>query len=147
MKKTLLAFTILTGILTGCGSSSNQCCLTDVEKVKSNIPSELGDTETTPTTDANDTTPVAVITQIPNTFTFSCADSYDRDENGESIEECVWHTEGYNSNDEPIKENQGKEGVNTVTIQPCGNAAYAIITLTVTDDEGDTNTTSQRINF
>jgi len=94
------------------------------------------------------TTPVAVITQPNNeVYTFSCIDSYDQDENGLSIEGCEWGTQGFNDQDVLIKENQGILDESTVTIQPCGAAAYAVITLTVTDNEGETNTTSHKVEF
>ncbi len=113
-----------------------------------------GLTNTTQTTivvqtpDSEATTPVAVITRPNSTlFTFSCVDSYDQDENGQSIELCEWQTQGFNVEDELIKENKGVLDDSTVTIQPCGSAAYAVITLTVTDNEGETNTTSHKVEF
>jgi chitodextrinase len=103
------------------------------------------------------TTPVAVITteegvlpEVGKPFTFSCADSYDQDENGESIVKCDWNITSYDVNGDFFRECpitlDSITGAATVT--PCNNkVSYAVIKLTVTDDENETNTTSATYNF
>jgi len=225
MRIKLFASALLIGMLTGCGSSDNECCVTKINEIDSGtlgsiapvarisnindktfqvgeeitldglsssdkdgniikyewdngtlkqdgathtvsfdstgekiiyltVTDDDGLTNTTQITinvqspDVEATTPIAVITQPDSEiYTFSCADSYDQDENGEGIVQCSWNTAGYGSDDTLLKENQGILDDTTVTIQPCCNAAYAVITLTVTDNESETNTISQRVDF
>jgi hypothetical protein len=225
MRIRLFTSALLIGILTGCGTSGNGCCMTDTDEIDSgtlgsiapiarisNINDKIfqvgeeitldgfpssdkdgniikyewengtlkedgathtvsfdtagskivyltvtdddGLTNTTQATiniqdiNTTPTTPVAVITQPDSErYTFSCTDSYDQDENGASIANCEWTTEGYGADGTLLKKNQGILDDHTVTIQPCGNAAYAIITLTVTDNENETNTISHRVDF
>ncbi len=223
MKYSLFTSIVLMGILTGCGSADNKCCLTNIDELntlgsiapvarisKVNNPTFIVGEEITldglPSSDKDGniikyewkngtltedgtahstsfdsvgekiiyltvtdddgltnttqtsiviqepatelTTPIAVITQPDNNlYTFNCQDSYDQDENGESIVNCEWNTKGYDPEGILLKENQGVLDDDTVTIQPCGNAAYAVITLTVTDNESETNTVSKRVDF
>ena len=104
-----------------------------------------------PVVGANEGDPVAVISG-PNGQTlkadkrvhFSCAKSYDTDEQGHEIVSCEWKFEchkkdGYTCNC-PKKGNINID----VSIKPHPNADYMIAHLTVTDDEGVTNTTTIR---
>jgi chitodextrinase len=103
------------------------------------------------------TTPVAVITteegvlpEVGKPFIFSCSDSYDQDENGESIVKCDWNITSYDINGDFFRE--CPITLNSITgeatVVPCNDqVAYAVIKLTVTDDENETNTTSATYNF
>jgi len=94
--------------------------------------------------------PTAVITPDAQTLKagvptrFSCAKSYDNDEQGEKIVSCEWTFEchkkdGYTCNC-PKKGNMDID----VMITPHPDAEYMIAHLTVTDNEGETNTTTLR---
>jgi len=103
------------------------------------------------------TTPVAVITteegilpEVGKPFTFSCSDSYDQDENGNSIVKCDWKITSYDLYDHIYRECPIKIDSITgaATVIPCSSqAAYAIVELTVTDDENETNSTTAKYNF
>ncbi len=103
------------------------------------------------------TTPVAIITtqndtlpEVGKPFTFSCSDSYDQDENGESIVKCDWNITSYNADGTifrkcPITLD---DTTKAATVTPCNNdVAYAIVELTVTDDENETNSTSAKYDY
>ncbi len=162
MNKLLLSSALLLLLLSGCGSSNGSCCESMIEKSKNTSPNVITNKTQTPyivkTGDPitkkliieEKTPPVAVITPDVQTLVvsepvaFSCSDSYDTDENGETIIACEWAFEchkkdGYTCNCPKI----GNIDIDVV-ITPHPDAEYMIATLTVTDDEGETNTTSMR---
>lgn len=95
--------------------------------------------------------PVAVISTngTPLTYgsdyTFSCTDSYDQDENGASIELCTWDIAGYMADGTLLRNcPQENTGLTDATVTPCQGVGYILVNLTVTDNEGETNVTSER---
>ena len=162
MNKLFFSSALLLALLSGCGSSDGACCESAIAKSKSTSPKGTTDKTQTPHIVKNGdpvtkkpiieekTAPVAVITPNVQTLvpseavTFSCSDSYDTDENGETIIACEWTFEchkkdGYTCNC-PKTGNMDID----VVITPHPDSEYIIATLTVTDDEGETNTTSMR---
>ena len=99
--------------------------------------------------------PVAVITLTgedsltPGTYhTFSCAESYDRDSIGESdpkaaIRSCVWTIQSYRQDGSLGRRCANNDSFKTQTDEICGYAYTIKATLTVTDDEGETATTTK----
>ena len=166
MKYLFLTSTVLLVLFSGCGTTNGGCCESMNAKssgtvpavkpvpylVKTGTPVQNPDVKPLSKLDTN-LPPVAVIKPDLQTLrtdeytTFNCRDSYDRDENGASIVACEWTFEchkkdGYTCNC-PKKGNMKID----VSIKPHPNADYVIATLTVTDDEGETNTTSQRFDI
>ena len=162
MNKLFFSSALLLALLSGCGSSDGSCCESAIAKSKNTSPNGTTDKTQTPYIVKNGdpvtkkpiieekTAPVAVITPdvqtlvVSEAVAFSCSDSYDTDENGETIIACEWTFEchkkdGYTCNC-PKTGNMDID----VVITPHPDADYMIATLTVTDDEGETNTTSIR---
>jgi len=108
MNKLFFSSALLLVLLTGCGSSDGACCESMIAKSKNTSPKGTTDKTQTPHIVKNGdpvtkkpiieekTAPVAVITPNVQTLvpseavTFSCSDSYDTDENGETIIACEW---------------------------------------------------------
>ena len=164
MNKLFFSSTVLLALLSGCGSSDGSCCESAIAKSKNTSPKGITDPDQTqtpfivkngdPVTKKpiieKKTAPVAVITPNVQTLVpseavaFSCSDSYDTDENGETIIACEWTFECHQKNGETCRcPKTGNRDIDVV-ITPHPDSAYIIATLTVTDDEGETNTTSMR---
>ncbi len=78
-----------------------------------------------------------------SSYTFSCSSSYDQDEQGESIVKCDWDIRSYSENNCPFRD-CSKE-TEDISVTPCGKAQYIIATLTVTDNEGETDVETRRV--
>ena len=166
MNKLFFSSALLLALLSGCGTSDGACCESTISKSKSISPNGTtvkngepnpngtivkdGEPITKKPIVEEKTAPVAVITPNVQTLVpseavaFSCSDSYDTDENGETIIACEWTFECHQKNGETCRcSKTGNVDIDTV-ITPHPDSAYLIATLTVTDDEGETNTTSMR---
>jgi hypothetical protein len=100
--------------------------------------------------------PVAVISpDVPSIkaeqpFGFNCADSYDQDEQGESIVECIWEFKCY-QNDQFKCNCPKKRGTihdeAVITPPKAKWVDFVEVTLTVVDDENQTNSVTKRFDI
>ena len=162
MNKLFICSVLLLTFLTGCGTSDGACCesMTAISSPSSSKTDKddapyivkTGDPVVNPDKikPLGSTPPVAVITPDVQTLvagdpvTFSCTRSYDTDEQGEKIVACEWTFEchkkdGYSCSC-PKKGNMDVD----VIITPHPDSVYMVVTLKVTDDENEHNSTSIR---
>ncbi len=132
MRSLIIGSLVLATLFVGCKSSGGICCNGEFE--------ELLDTEVY-------LAPVAVLDNrtVEDLYFFSCENSYDRDENSQSIVRCDWnittHGDGFSS---ILLETNGSE-VNTSRYFDT-MTEFIIVELKVTDNEGETNTMTQQFN-
>jgi len=93
--------------------------------------------------------PVAVIdvSNCGSSYTISCKDSYDADEDGNGIKQCNWDIVSYDENGCPHKEYQksDKDDTQDAFIAPCEHVKYIEVKLTVIDNEGSHDCVTQKI--
>jgi hypothetical protein len=141
MKTLILSSIVLASLIVGCKSSGGICCNGEAQEQ----PQEERFLD-----------PVAVIdnrtiqTDLYPAIALSGARSYDRDELNQSIESWDWNITRYHYNNEIITTDPDctiiDSGVEVnVTYENCQQATYTIAILTVTDDEGDKNTTDKNL--
>jgi len=140
MRNLILGSIVIASLFIGCQSSGGLCC--DGE-------GELQEQELY-------MTPVAVIDSDAieidayAALTLSGERSYDRDESNQSIVSWDWNITSYDSTDVIVT--TGADCTKTahsidvnVSYDNCMQAAYTVVKLTVTDDEGQTATAEENI--
>lgn len=131
MRSLIIGSLVLATLFIGCKSSGGFCCKGELGKVLE-VSYDL---------------PVAVLdnSTVEDLYFFSCENSYDTDENNQRIVSCDWNITGYgDSIYSSILEANGTE-VNTSRYFD-SMTEFIIVELTVTDNEGETNTTTKRFN-
>ena len=128
----------------------------DVYLDKNDLPKNSPkDTNQTPTHEipisdvTEDKSPIAVIdvSHSDSSYTISCKDSYDTDEDGNGIKQCNWDIVSYDMHSCTHKEYQryDKDDTQDVFIAPCGHVKYIEVKLTVIDNEGSHDCVTQKI--
>ncbi len=135
MKNIILSSLVLASLFVGCKSSGGICCDSEFEEQIEQEQAEVF------------LAPVAVLdnrtSEDETLFFFSCANSYDRDENNQSIVRCDWNITGYGDGiSSSILEANGTE-VNTSRYFDSMTESITV-ELTVTDNEGETNITTKQ---
>ena len=165
--KLFTAISIIGIVLSGCGSSSNTCCDTSIV-IKKGVIIEKGsksEEKPIPTAkpkdkngegDDNSTiykNPIAIITpDIPyinagDTVEFDCAKSYDQDEQGDEIIECKWHFKCIKEGKTVCECDKKSSHREKLAITPPYGAKSVEVTLTVIDDENQTDTVKRTIDI
>ncbi len=158
MKKIVLSSIVLAALFTGCGDSSS-CCDSNLVMSETIENKEFIDNSVEPIVElANDrvdtVAPTAVITltdsEAPLKYysehTFSCADSYENDTvgTGAEIVACNWDIQSYKLEDgiEIPYRNCTADVMDDKAVQICSSVIRIVATLTVTDNDGETDTTT-----
>ena len=132
MKNLLIGSLVMATLFIGCESSGGICCDSEFEEQQQEQQEVY-------------LAPVAVLDNRTSEdfYFFSCENSYDRDENNQSIVRCDWNIttsgDGFTS---VILEANGTE-VNTTRFFDT-MTEFIVVGLTVTDNEGETNITTKQ---
>ena len=126
MKNLMISTLVLASLFVGCKSSGGICC--DADGVEQPYTELLLD-------------PVAVLDNRTdeNLYFFNCENSYDRDENNQSIVRCDWNITTYMDGHSSSSELSGTE-VNVSNYQ--GMPGSILVKLTVIDDDNQTDETN-----
>ena len=141
-----------------CGGDGNDCCTLPMVSEKGIVENKTGTTtdpvikKLSPPNENNTTSfpPVAVITPdvqflVPGKeVEFDCLKSYDQDEQGDEITGCTWTFKCFYNEKSTCNRTREVNSTEKVFISPSKGADYLEVTLTVTDDENQTNTTTMR---
>jgi len=141
-----------------CGGDDSSCCTLPMLSEQGIVDNEPGTTtdpvikNLSPEKENNTTTfpPVAVITPdvqylVPGKdVEFDCLESYDQDEQGDEITGCTWTFNCVYNEKTTCNRTREVNSTEKVIITPTKGADYLEVTLTVIDDENQTNTTVMR---
>jgi hypothetical protein len=151
-------FSLVMLSLSACGGvDGSNCCTIPMILKKGNVEKPVSQTtepiikKLSPGED-NTTTfpPVAVITPdvqflVPSEeVEFDCTKSYDQDEQGDEIVGCIWKFKCVYNDKSTCNRTKEVNSTETVILSPSKGADYLEVTLTVTDDENQTNSVTQR---
>jgi hypothetical protein len=159
MKKTFKTITfglVIFGFSACGGVNDDTCCTMPMLSEKSIVTNETNTTtepvikNLSPSNENNTTLfpPVAVITPdvqflVPEKeVEFDCLKSYDQDEQGDEITGCTWVFKCFYNEKSTCNRTREVNSTEKVLITPSKGADYLEVTLTVIDDENQTNTTT-----